>query len=179
MVDSAEISLRWTVWPLRERPKAAVGLLISVVALGTLAGMIGGDLFWGLLAGFLVLVWLNAFLLPTRFEADALRVAGAGPLFSRRVLWSDANRLAIQPTGGWIGRAAGPRWSRRGLDLLWPLASEVPDRLMALVRTHHPAIDIRDLRDVGDPVSSGGRAVGGASTSDPVPAARTSQEPAA
>jgi hypothetical protein len=175
MGDARDLPLRWTAWPLRERPAAAAGLLMAVVALGALAGTIGGDLFWGLLAAFLVLVWLTGFLLPTRFEADTIRVVASGPLFTRRLAWCEVTRLAVQSSGGWIGRAAGPRWRRRGLDLLWPAASGTPDRLMAMVRAHHAAIDVRDLRGAG--VSPAGKSQGGASITEPRPIARTSEDP--
>jgi hypothetical protein len=177
MSDGPEFPMCWSAWPLRERPAAAIGLLISVAALGTLAGLIGGDLLWGMLAAFLVLVWLNAFLLPTRFEANASEIVAAGPLFTRRLAWGDATRLAIQASGGWIGRAAGPRWRRRGLDLLWPATSDLPDRLIALVRAHRPAIEVRDLRGVAGSVPRGVKTDRDASKSDPASPARRIEEP--
>lgn len=146
MSDSSGETLVWTVWPLRERPRAAIGLLLATLALATLAGVIGGDLLWGMLAAFLVLVWLNGFLLTTRFEATASGVVAAGPLFTRRLAWREATRLAVQSSGGWLGRAAGPRWRRRGLDLLWREGCNVPDRLIAIARASNAQIDVRDLR---------------------------------
>ena len=138
----------WTIWPLRERPIAAIGLLLATAALAVLAGVIGGDLLWGLLAAFLVLVWLNGFLLPTRFEATAAGITAAGPLFTRKLAWRDATRFAVQSSGGWLGRAAGPRWRRRGLDLLWREGSDVPDRLIAMACASDAGIDVRDLRSI-------------------------------
>lgn len=151
MSAEADATVIWTAWPLRERPLAATWLLLATGALATLAGVIGGDLLWGLLAAFLVLVWLNGFLLPTRFEATANGIAAAGPLFTRRLSWRDATRFAVQSSGGWLGRAAGPRWRRRGLDLLWREGSDVPDRLIAIARGAGGAIDVRDLREATTP----------------------------
>ena len=146
MSDLSEGPLVWTAWPRRVRPRAAIGLFLATAALAALAGVIGGDLLWGLLAALLVLVWLNGFLMPTRFEASAVGVVAAGPLFTRRLAWRDATRLAIQSTGGWLGRASGPRWRRRGIDLFWPEGRGVPERLMALAREASPTIEVRDLR---------------------------------
>ena len=174
MSASIDPPLTWAVWPLRSRPLAAVGLLLSTGALATLAGVIGGDLLWGLLAAFLVLVWLNGFLLPTRFEASSTGVSAAGPLFTRRLAWRDATRLAIQSSGGWLGRAAGPRWRRRGIDLLWSPAEDVPDRLIAVARQAGAAIDVRDLRSTsargatGQAPTSGRRSSAPASVAEPV-----------
>ena len=147
MQEPTEPTLVWSSWPARERPGAAIGLLATTIALAGLAGVIGGELWWGLLAGFLVLSWLHGFLLPTRFEVSTRGVVARGPLFTRRVLWRDATRLGIEATGGWIGRAVGPRWRRRGIDLLWAAERAVPDRLLALAREAAPGLEVRDHRE--------------------------------
>ncbi|MGA0287244.1 MAG: hypothetical protein ACO3QA_09445 [Phycisphaerales bacterium] len=140
-------SLVWFVWPLRDRPGAGLCLLAAVLGLAMLAGLLGGDPSWGLLAAFLVLAWLHDFMLPTRFEVSGDGVVARGGLFTRRVSWRDASRLVVDERGGWIGRARGRRWRRRGVTLFWRGDRDLPSRLLELTASVAPSIERRDLRE--------------------------------
>lgn len=145
--DPRPETLEWSAWPLRDRPAAAAAGLATMTALAALAGLLGGDLLWGLLSMLLLAAWLNELLLPTRFAADAEGVSAHGPLRSRRIRWSDATRLAVEPRGGWLGRARGASWRRRGVDLFWGEgARDASARLLALARVAAPSLEIRDRR---------------------------------
>jgi hypothetical protein len=147
MDDRAPEPISWRAWPLRDRPIAGVGMLVAVGLLAVLAGVIGGDPSWGLLAAFLVLAWLHDVVLPTRFLVDGDGVVARGGLFTRRLRWREANRFAVEDRGAWVGRARGSRWRRRGISLFWRDDRDLPLRLLGLVAAVAPSIERRDLRD--------------------------------
>jgi hypothetical protein len=151
-------SLVWSVWPLRDRPGAGLVLLAAVLGLAMLAGLLGGEPSWGLLAAFLVLAWLHDFVLPTRFVVDDGGVVARGALFTRRLLWSEASRVAVDERGGWIGRARGRRWRRRGISLFWRADRDLPSKLLELTASVAPTIERRDLRERSSGESKAGEA---------------------
>jgi len=122
-------------------------MLVAVGVLAVLAGVIGGDPSWGLLAAFLVLAWLHDVVLPTRFLVDGDGVVARGGLFTRRLRWREANRFAVEDRGAWLGRSRGSRWRRRGISLFWRDDRDLPLRLLGLVAAVAPSIERRDLRD--------------------------------
>lgn len=125
---------------------AAIGLGVIVSSLGLLAAAIGGDPSWGLLAAFLIVAWLHDFVLPTRFRVDRDGVVARGGLFSRSFAWRDATRLVIDDRGGWLGRARGSRWRRRGISIFWSPRTGHGDALLAMASEFAPTVECRDLR---------------------------------
>lgn len=125
---------------------AGIGLVAAVGCLGWLAGILGGDLSWGLMAAFLVLAWLHEFLLPTRFRVDEQGVTARGGLFTRRLAWRDATRLVIDEQGAWLGRARGSRWRRRGITMYWSPETSPAEAVLALAASVAPMVERRDRR---------------------------------
>ena len=112
---------RWVAWPAAER-KGRTTLLVMVVAvIGILIGTIAGDWVWGATAGFILVVTLNRWFLPSVFEIKRDRFEVGYPLMRRAMPWTDVRLLAVAEQGGWISnKRTVPRFgSKRGFDLYW------------------------------------------------------------
>lgn len=112
---------RWVAWPAAERKGRTTLLVLVVVVIGVLVGTIAGDWAWGATAGFILVVTLNRWFLPTVFEIKRDRIEVGYPLIRRAMPWNEVRLLAVAEQGGWISnKRSVPRFgSRRGFDLYW------------------------------------------------------------
>ncbi len=118
----------WTAWPAGERRGRTVVLLIADLALGVLAGLIGGDALWGVTGLALLLVSQNRWFLPTQYAVDADALIAGFPLKRRLIRWADARLLVLDPAGGWL--SSSRRTRRDGIDLYWGPDPEAARRLV-------------------------------------------------
>jgi len=127
--STASSSVGWTAWPAAERPGRTLVLLVFIAALSVLAGMIGGDLLWGVTGAVLLLSTLNRWFLPTSYRFDDDVFEAGFPLRRRSVDWKQVRRLVIDPRGGWLSsrRVESRLRAGAGLDLYW---GREPDRAM-------------------------------------------------
>jgi len=107
----------WTAWPAGERRGRTAVLLFADLALGVLAGVIGGDALWGATGLALLLVSQNRWFLPTEYAVDADALVAGFPLRRRTIRWRDARLLVLDPAGGWLSDSRRSR--RGGIDLYW------------------------------------------------------------
>ena len=87
-------TFRWRVHPFRERRGAAVLAVSAVLVAGGATFVAGGSLSWGLPAVVLLLVSLNRFFLPSRFEIDSEGAIARYPFKSYHVPWSQVKFAA-------------------------------------------------------------------------------------
>ena len=131
--ESSPAEVGWTAWPAAESPLRTLGLAGAVIVFSGLAGLLGGDLLWGVTAAVLLGLGLNRWFLPTVYVLDSERIVAGYPLRRRSLRWSDARRLVLDPVGGWMSDARRGRAGRRGLDLYW---GPDPERARRLVESY-------------------------------------------
>ena len=121
MVETPD-EFRWTAHPFRERRGAAI------LALAVLAGFTGASYWasdgsmWGFLAAPVLLVSLNRFFMPSRYEMDATGVTARYALTTRRREWQDVERWAADAHGAiLLPKKSGPkkRQRDRGMQILF------------------------------------------------------------
>jgi hypothetical protein len=114
-------TLTWTTWPARERPLAALILVVSSVILGVLVQRATGDAVLGVVTPVFVLGSLVAFLFPTeyRLTEEAIEVRSLGVTRSRP--WSEMRRMTVDRTGVFLSPFEKRTWleAYRGLRLLF------------------------------------------------------------
>lgn len=114
-------TLTWTAWPARERPLAAVILVLSSVILGVLVRRATGDAVLGIAAPVFVLGSLTSFLFPTEYRLtdEAIEIRSLGVTRSRP--WTEMRRMTVDGTGVFLSPFEKRNWleSYRGLRLLF------------------------------------------------------------
>ena len=114
-------ALTWTSWPARERPLAAVILVVSSLILGILVRRATGDMVLGVAAPVFVLGSLAAFLFPTEYRLTdkSIEVRSLGVTRSRP--WSEMRRMTVDKTGVFLSPFEKRTWleAYRGLRLLF------------------------------------------------------------
>lgn len=121
----------WSAWPAMEFPTRTMVLVVAIATFAILAGVLGGDLLWGLTAIVLLCLGLNRWFLPTRYEVDDDRLVAGYPLRRRIIQWRHARRLVLDGAGGWMSDARSGRRGRRGIDLYWGSRPEEARNLVA------------------------------------------------
>ena len=121
----------WTAWPAIESPARTFILVLAMAVLAVLAGVLGGDVLWGLTAVVLLSIGLNRWFLPTTYEVDDQMIVAGYPLRKRAIRWQNARRLVLDVAGGWLSDARSGARGRRGIDLYWGPAPREARRLVA------------------------------------------------
>lgn len=103
-----QIALTWSAHPARERAAATAIALGAVAALAVAAGVLGGGVGWGLLAAAFLVLALNRFLLPSRFEIDDEGITARYPLRRQRARWTELRRVVHDRHGAFLSRRARP-----------------------------------------------------------------------
>lgn len=119
--SAASEELRWSVWPARGRPLAAVVVLASIVVLGVLIAKATGDTLLGIAAPLFVAASLGSFLAKTeyRLTENTIEVRTLGVARTRP--WSEMRRWSADATGIFLSPFASRSWleAYRGLRLLF------------------------------------------------------------
>lgn len=112
VAETGEKTLTWQVHPARERPVAAVLVVLVVASLAWLCAELMQHWSWGLLGAAVLLAALNRFFLPTAYRVDADGVTAHLPGRSRHLRWDEIRRFEYDERGGLLSR----RRSRSVLD---------------------------------------------------------------
>ena len=132
MVETPD-ELRWTAHPFRQRRGAAILALLVIAGVTAASYWASGGQMWGYLAAPVLLVSLNRFFIPSRYEMDATGVTARYAFTTRRREWQDVERWAADAHGAiLLPRKSGPksRQRDRGMQILFGTQrSAVLDRL--------------------------------------------------
>ncbi len=121
MVETPE-ELRWTAHPFRERRGAAILGLILIASVTAASYWASGGLVWGYLAAPVLLVSLNRFFMPSRYEMDEAGITARYPFTTCRREWQDVERWASDDHGAILlpKRSGSKRRQRdRGMQILF------------------------------------------------------------
>jgi hypothetical protein len=114
-------ALAWSVWPARERPWAALVLILSVAVLGVLIARGTGDRVLGVAAPLFLLGSLGSFLAKTeyRLTRDAAEARTLGVVRARP--WGEMRRATADRSGVFLSPFETRTWleSYRGMRLLF------------------------------------------------------------
>jgi hypothetical protein len=101
MHDHQPNCLRWTAHPARERPgRAALG--VAIIAGIAAAAYLSFGWEWSVASALILILSLNRFFLPSRFELDNDRIVARNPLRSRTLHWRDVRRFVSDADGGFL-----------------------------------------------------------------------------
>lgn len=101
MNDFQANRIKWTAHPARERPgRAAMG--IAVIALLSAAVWLSFGWEWSVASAVILLLSLNRFFLPSRFELDDERIMARYPLQKKILHWRDVRRFVHDSDGGFL-----------------------------------------------------------------------------
>lgn len=121
MVETPE-ELRWTAYPFRQRRGAAILALLLIAGVTAASYWASGGQMWGYLAAPVLLVSLNRFFMPSRYEMDATGVTARYALTTCRREWQDVERWAADAHGAiLLPRKSGRkiRQRDRGMQILF------------------------------------------------------------
>jgi Bacterial PH domain len=147
MPEPLSDNFTWTVHPARRRPAAAVGAALVIAAFAALVGIESADIWWPLLSVAVLVLALNRFFFPSRYEVDAEGITVRHACRTRRLTWRQVRRFAHDGRGGMLSTRGRPsRFSASGtITLLFdddaPRAIERIDRAIrrAAVAAAHDA----------------------------------------
>jgi hypothetical protein len=127
--------LSWKAHPIRERHLAGALTTLLILALGAAIFVGMGSLAWSILAVIVLVLALNRFYFPSRFEIDHEGIT-ARYLFSReRYEWSSVRRFLWDHRGAYLSTRAKSSWldAYRGLTVLFGAHRA---EIMKLIRQH-------------------------------------------
>ncbi len=104
----------WRAHPAQRRPVATAAALAAVAALAVATALLAEDWFWGAVAAFALLLALNRFFLPSRFEMAADALILKHPLWDERIAWNAVSRFAFDDSAGLLSSSVRPSRFRRG-----------------------------------------------------------------
>ncbi|REJ91489.1 MAG: hypothetical protein DWQ35_14180 [Planctomycetota bacterium] len=113
--------LRWTVWPLVDRPLVSLGVVALMAALGWGVAVGSGGWYWGVLAAMALALSLWRYLLPVTFDVGIRGLRQDSLLQQARTSWSDI-RAVRRCRGGLLmlpGTDDRPLDAMRGLFVPW------------------------------------------------------------
>lgn len=129
--------LRWTAHPAAERPRAAVGLVAILLAIGVAGWSWSGSPLFAVVGMLLVTGFMLGFLVPTSYEAgdEGVRIAFLGR--TRLVKWSSVRNLYVHATGVHLSPfdKPSPLDPFRGAFVLY---GRERDRVLATLRARVP-----------------------------------------
>ena len=139
---AAREALEWSVWPARERPWAAVVLLVSLAVLGLLIAQGTGDRVLGIAAPLFILGSVGSFiarttyrLTPETIEVKALGVARTRP-------WSEMRRATVDRGGVFLSPFTTRSWLEAYRGVRLPFGGN-RDQVMAFVESKLPVVEGR------------------------------------
>lgn len=129
-------STRWTAHPARERPGRAV-LGLAIIAGLAVAAYLSFGWEWSMAAALILLLSLNRFFLPSRFEMDDNRITAKYPLRSKTLHWRDVRRFASDADGGFLSTRSRPSFMdpSSGMHLLFGGDQQQRDIIIQHIRS--------------------------------------------
>ncbi len=121
-------------------------MLIGVGVIFVLAAVIWltTNAMYSVLAVVILVVALNRFFFPSRFQLDDDGITARYPLGRSRLEWSDVRRFVHGPDGAFLAtRAVSGRYDRRGVHLLFGSGDAGRDAVVPQILSHQP--------DAGEP----------------------------
>lgn len=114
--------LTWHAHPAAERPGHAVLALVLIAAIALAVFLTtGGGVAWGLLSAVVLVLALNRFFMPSRFEIDEAGITARHPLRTQRLAWPNVRRFVHDERGGYLSTRARPSRldASRGMHILF------------------------------------------------------------
>ncbi len=120
MTDTTN-QLKWRAHPARSRPMAAIATLCVVVAIAVLCAFAGGNFWWGVGGGLIMILALNRFFFPSRFSIDEEEITASYLLRTDRIQFKHIRRIARDDRCIYFStRSVATRWDAfRGVHALF------------------------------------------------------------
>jgi hypothetical protein len=137
IAPEARDALEWSVWPARERPWAAVVLLVALAVLGVLIAQGTGDRVLGLAAPVFILVSVGSFVAKThyRLTSDSIEVRALGVARARP--WGEMRRATVDRGGVFLSPFEKRNWLEAYRGVRLPFGGN-RDQVVAFVETKLP-----------------------------------------
>jgi hypothetical protein len=132
--QSRAVEFAWGAHPLRERLLAGTLTTMLILALAGAVFVSTGPA-WGILTVLALVLALNRFYFPSRFEIDRHGVAARYLLSRKRYEWSSVRRFLWDARGAWLSTRGSGSWldAYSGLTVLF--GSHRPE-VLKLIRRH-------------------------------------------
>lgn len=98
--DNANGAFTWRVHPATEHLGRLCAGVALIIAFAAAAGLAAGSYLWSIFALIVLMIALNRFFLPSRFELDDEGITARYPFRTRRMKWSQLRRFAHDDEGG-------------------------------------------------------------------------------
>ncbi|HEY2924595.1 MAG TPA: hypothetical protein VGJ98_06470 [Candidatus Eisenbacteria bacterium] len=161
VVPEAPETLEWSVWPARDRPWAALVLLLSLGVLGVLIAQGTGDTVLGIAAPVFILASVGSFIAKTeyRLTSESIEVRTLG--VSRARPWGEMRRAIVDRHGVFLSPFEKRSWleAYRGVRLSF---GGNRDQVVAFVESKLP-VSVEDGREPGAGRRGRGRRAAGPS----------------
>lgn len=142
--DQPTPELTWRVHPARDQPGRALAAGLVIAGIATLAAVLYQSLFWFILVAALMVLILQRFFLPSRFEVFEDAIVAHYAIRTLRLPWSRLRRFAVDERGGFLSTRSRQTWvdGLSGMHLLFD------DRREQIVRTIRDHLDrARTMRE--------------------------------
>jgi hypothetical protein len=130
----------WHAHPAKERRNGAIAAIAIILGIAAAAWLSFG-IAWGIAAAIILVLALNRFFFPSRFEIDEDGITARYPLRKQRFRWTELRRFVHDEHGGYLSRRA----QRSGLDAysgMHVLFGQQRQGVIERIRQHvHPAGD--------------------------------------
>jgi hypothetical protein len=103
--DNAQSVFAWQAHPARERRAGASAALIVIAGL-TAAAYLSFGVAWAVLTVVVLVLALNRFFFPSRFEIDDQGITARYPLRRQRFQWRNLRRFVHDEHGGYLSTRA-------------------------------------------------------------------------
>lgn len=125
----------WKAHPLRERQLAGAITTLLILALGAAIYVGMGSVAWSLLAVVVLVLALNRFYFPSRFEIDQDGISARYLLSRDRYEWASVRRFLWDARGAYLSTRRKSSWldAYRGLTVLF---GNHQAEIMKLIRRH-------------------------------------------
>ena len=129
--------VEWSVWPARDRPWAAVVLLLSLAILGVLIAQGTGDNVLGFAAPLFILASVGSFIAKTeyRLTPESIEVRALG--VSRARPWSEMRRATVDRNGVFLSPFENRNWLEAYRGVRLPFGGN-RDQVVAFVESKLP-----------------------------------------
>lgn len=134
--DSPEI-LEWTAHPARERPLAAVLLLVIMTAASVFASRYGGSPWWGLVGFSLLSLSLWSFFLPTSFRMDGRGVVKKSVFGTEKRAWKEVRSFTVDSRGALLSPFPDPTPLAKFRGLSVQFSSGNREEAVAFIRSRY------------------------------------------
>ena len=119
--ENLPAEFNWQAHPATERVGAALGAAATMVAAAAAIFVSFQSIAWSGLALAVLVLALNRFYFPSRFQIDSDGITARHPLRSQRFRWDDIRRFVVDARGGYLSTRSKRSWvdAHRGLHILF------------------------------------------------------------